>query len=83
MTTVDTLRCQRDHVIYLAERGARWIPTVMRYQPSTVKARCPILPRSAERLTSVDRPIAINLPRCRRIHAASGRSPRQDTAKEP
>ncbi|WP_331744572.1 ISAs1 family transposase (plasmid) [Streptomyces sp. NBC_01136] len=28
MITADTLRCQREHVIYLAERGARWILTV-------------------------------------------------------
>ncbi|KPI20690.1 hypothetical protein [Streptomyces mirabilis] len=28
MITADALRCQREHVTYLAERGARWILTV-------------------------------------------------------
>jgi hypothetical protein len=26
--TADAVRCQREHVTYLAERGARWILTV-------------------------------------------------------
>lgn len=33
MITVDALHCQRDHVEYLAERGARWILTVKGNQP--------------------------------------------------
>lgn len=32
--TVDALHCQRDHVAYLAERGADWILTVKANQPS-------------------------------------------------
>lgn len=28
MITADALRCQREHLTYLAERGARWILTV-------------------------------------------------------
>ncbi|SCE97202.1 Transposase DDE domain-containing protein [Micromonospora viridifaciens] len=32
--TVDALHCQRDHVAYLAERGAHWILTVKGNQPS-------------------------------------------------
>ena len=32
--TVDALHCQRDHVAYLAERGAHWILTVKANQPS-------------------------------------------------
>jgi predicted transposase YbfD/YdcC len=32
--TVDALHCQRDHVAYLAERGAHWIFTVKRNQPA-------------------------------------------------
>jgi predicted transposase YbfD/YdcC len=32
--TVDALHCQRDHVTYLAERGAHWILTVKANQPS-------------------------------------------------
>lgn len=28
MITADALRCQREHVTYLAERGAHWILTV-------------------------------------------------------
>jgi predicted transposase YbfD/YdcC len=31
--TVDALHCQRDHVTYLAERGAHWILTVKGNQP--------------------------------------------------
>jgi predicted transposase YbfD/YdcC len=31
--TADALHCQRDHVDYLAERGAHWILTVKRNQP--------------------------------------------------
>jgi predicted transposase YbfD/YdcC len=31
--TADALHCQREHVIYLAERGAHWILTVKRNQP--------------------------------------------------
>ncbi|MFY1623811.1 ISAs1 family transposase [Micromonospora sp. WMMD735] len=32
--TVDALHCQRDHVAYLAERGADWILTVKANQPA-------------------------------------------------
>ncbi|MGS2620091.1 ISAs1 family transposase [Micromonospora sp. LZ34] len=32
--TVDALHCQRDHVEYLAERGAHWILTVKANQPN-------------------------------------------------
>ena len=32
--TVDALHCQRDHVAYLAERGADWILTVKANQPT-------------------------------------------------
>ncbi|MEV6371356.1 ISAs1 family transposase [Micromonospora musae] len=32
--TADALHCQRDHVTYLAERGAHWILTVKANQPS-------------------------------------------------
>ncbi|MEU6025382.1 ISAs1 family transposase, partial [Micromonospora sp. NPDC047134] len=32
--TADALHCQRDHVAYLAERGAHWILTVKANQPS-------------------------------------------------
>jgi len=32
--TADALHCQRDHVAYLAERGAHWILTVKENQPS-------------------------------------------------
>ena len=32
--TVDALHCQRDHVAYLAERGAHWILTVKANQPT-------------------------------------------------
>jgi predicted transposase YbfD/YdcC len=32
--TVDALHCQRDHVAYLAERGAEWILTVKANQPT-------------------------------------------------
>jgi hypothetical protein len=32
--TADALHCQRDHVAYLAERGAYWILTVKRNQPA-------------------------------------------------
>jgi predicted transposase YbfD/YdcC len=32
--TVDALHCQRDHVTYLAERGADWILTVKANQPT-------------------------------------------------
>jgi predicted transposase YbfD/YdcC len=32
--TADALHCQRDHVTYLAERGAHWILTVKQNQPS-------------------------------------------------
>jgi hypothetical protein len=31
--TADALHCQRDHVAYLAERGAHWILTVRGNQP--------------------------------------------------
>jgi predicted transposase YbfD/YdcC len=31
--TADALHCQREHVIYLADRGAHWILTVKRNQP--------------------------------------------------
>jgi predicted transposase YbfD/YdcC len=34
VVTVDALHCQRDHVAYLAERGADWILTVKANQPS-------------------------------------------------
>ena len=33
MITVDAVHCQRDHVTYLAERGAHWILTVKGNQP--------------------------------------------------
>ena len=32
--TADALHCQRDHVGYLADRGAHWILTVKRNQPA-------------------------------------------------
>ena len=32
--TADALHCQRDHVAYLAERGAHWVLTVKANQPS-------------------------------------------------
>ena len=32
--TADALHCQREHVTYLAERGANWILTVKGNQPS-------------------------------------------------
>jgi predicted transposase YbfD/YdcC len=32
--TADALHCQRDHVTYLADRGAHWILTVKRNQPA-------------------------------------------------
>ena len=32
--TADAMHCQRDHVTYLAERGAHWILTVKGNQPS-------------------------------------------------
>lgn len=32
--TADALHCQRNHVAYLAERGAHWILTVKENQPS-------------------------------------------------
>ena len=35
--TADALHCQRDHVTYLAERGANWILTVKGNQPSLHK----------------------------------------------
>jgi hypothetical protein len=34
VVTVDGLHCQREHVAYLAERGAQWIQTVKVNQPS-------------------------------------------------
>ncbi|SIN14382.1 DDE_Tnp_1-associated [Micromonospora cremea] len=34
VVTADALHCQRDHVAYLAERGAHWILTVKGNQPS-------------------------------------------------
>ncbi|MEU1811769.1 hypothetical protein [Micromonospora aurantiaca (nom. illeg.)] len=34
MITVDALHCQRDHVAYLAERGAHWILTVKANRPT-------------------------------------------------
>jgi predicted transposase YbfD/YdcC len=34
IVTVDALHCQRDHVAYLAERGADWILTVKGNQPN-------------------------------------------------
>jgi predicted transposase YbfD/YdcC len=34
VVTVDALHCQRDHVEYLADRGAHWILTVKGNQPS-------------------------------------------------
>jgi predicted transposase YbfD/YdcC len=34
VVTVDALHCQREHVAYLAERGAHWILTVKGNQPS-------------------------------------------------
>jgi predicted transposase YbfD/YdcC len=33
VVTADALHCQREHAIYLAERGAHWILTVKRNQP--------------------------------------------------
>ncbi|WP_284044644.1 ISAs1 family transposase [Actinoplanes sp. M2I2] len=35
--TADALHCQRDHITYLAERGANWILTVKGNQPSLHK----------------------------------------------
>lgn len=34
VVTADALHCQRDHVTYLTQRGAHWIPTVKGNQPS-------------------------------------------------
>jgi predicted transposase YbfD/YdcC len=34
LLTADALHCQRDHVAYLAQRGAHWILTVKRNQPN-------------------------------------------------
>jgi DDE family transposase len=34
VVTADALHCQRDHVAYLAQRGANWILTVKGNQPS-------------------------------------------------
>jgi predicted transposase YbfD/YdcC len=34
VVTMDALHCQRDHVAYLAERGAHWIVTVKANQPT-------------------------------------------------
>lgn len=34
VVTMDALHCQRDHVTYLAERGAHWIVTVKANQPT-------------------------------------------------
>jgi predicted transposase YbfD/YdcC len=35
VVTMDALHCQRDHVAYLAERGAHWIVTVKANQCAT------------------------------------------------
>jgi predicted transposase YbfD/YdcC len=43
LVTVDALHCQRDHVTYLAERGADWILTVKANQP-TLHAQLAALP---------------------------------------
>jgi hypothetical protein len=39
--TVDALHCQRDHVDYLAERGAHWILTVKANQRRRLSDGCP------------------------------------------
>ncbi|MET8355278.1 ISAs1 family transposase [Micromonospora sp. NPDC005206] len=41
--TADALHCQRDHVAYLAERGAHWILTVKGNQPR-LRAQLAALP---------------------------------------
>jgi predicted transposase YbfD/YdcC len=46
IVTVDALHCQRDHVTYLAERGADWILTVKGNQP-TLHAQLAGLPWAA------------------------------------
>ncbi|WP_245724819.1 hypothetical protein [Micromonospora citrea] len=43
MITADALHCQREHVDYLAERGAHWILTVKGNQPS-LHAQLPVCP---------------------------------------
>ncbi|MFD7378214.1 hypothetical protein ACWC4A_48150 [Streptomyces mirabilis] len=37
MITVDAQHCQRDHVTYLAERGADWMLTVKGNQPTLLQ----------------------------------------------
>jgi predicted transposase YbfD/YdcC len=44
--TADALHCQRDHVTYLAERGAHWILTVKGNQPN-LRAQLTTLPWQA------------------------------------
>ncbi|GAA3239158.1 hypothetical protein ACFO1B_09765 [Dactylosporangium siamense] len=51
MITADALHCQRDHVTYLAQRGAHWIFTAKGNQP-TVHQQLAGLPW---RLVPVDR----------------------------
>jgi predicted transposase YbfD/YdcC len=43
VVTADALHCQRDHVTYLAERGAHWILTVKGNQPH-LHAQLAVLP---------------------------------------
>lgn len=43
VVTADALHCQRDHVTYLAKRGAHWVLTVKRNQP-TLYAQLAALP---------------------------------------
>ena len=40
VVTADALHCQRDHVTYLAERGAHWILTVKGNQPTLPTESC-------------------------------------------
>jgi predicted transposase YbfD/YdcC len=51
--TVDALHCQRDHVAYLAERGAHWILTVKANQP-TLHQQLAALPWRAVPLATRD-----------------------------
>lgn len=53
VVTLDALHCQRDHVAYLAQRGAHWILTVKANQPS-LHAQLSALPWRAVPQTTRD-----------------------------
>lgn len=53
VVTLDALHCQRDHVTYLAQRGAHWILTVKANQP-TLHAQLACLPWRAVPHTTRD-----------------------------